>query len=79
MTYFLQVVVLSAHAQTLLSIGSATWLWVTCSQYNILPLVHTCIGEHQCRVVFNHHRGRGHDSVLFLLEKLLKRFANLVS
>ena len=63
-THFLQVVVLTANAQTLLCIGSTTWLWVACTQDDIFPLVHAGVGEHQRRVVLDNHRSRGHDGVL---------------
>ena len=57
MAHLLQVVMLSAHAQTLLAVGTSAGFGIACTQYDILPLVHASVGEHQCRVVLNHHRG----------------------
>ena len=71
-TNFLQVVMLSAHAQALLRVRSATWLWFTCAKDNILPLVHTCVSEHQRWVVLNNHRSRRNDCMTFRLEEFLE-------
>ena len=64
-TYFLQVVVLSAHTQTFLRVGHTTALWLHVTQDDILELVHTCIGKHKGWVVLHYHRSRRHDEVLF--------------
>ena len=53
--HFLEVVVLTAHAQTLLCVGTTAWLRLAGAEDNVFPLVHTCIGEHQRRVVFDDH------------------------
>ena len=55
MAHLFQVVVLAAYAQTLLRIGTATGFGVAGAQNDVLPLVHTGIGKHQCGVVLNHH------------------------
>ena len=78
MTHLFQVVVLAAYAQTLLGVGAATWLGVTCAKDNVFPLVHTRIGEHQCGVIFDYHRCRGHDGMSFRFEKGLERLADFV-
>ena len=72
MTYLLQVVVLTRNAKALLGIGTTAWLWVASAQDNIFPLVHTSISKHQCGVVLNHHRCRGHDGMLLRLEEFLE-------
>ena len=71
-TYLLQVVVLTADAQTLLRIGTAARFRVAGTQNDIFPLVHTCVGEHQRGVVLDNHRCRGHDGVLLRLKELLE-------
>ena len=57
-TYFLQVVVLTANTQTLLTVGTTAWLGVTGTQNNVLPLVHSSISKHQRRVVLYNHWSR---------------------
>ena len=56
-SHFLQVVVLTANAKAFLCIGSSAWLWLTSAENDVFPLVHSCVGEHQRRVVFDNHRG----------------------
>ena len=73
----LKVVVLTTDAQALLCVGTTARFWLACAEYNVLPLVHACIGEHQCGIVLDYHRSRGHDGVAMLLKKLLVRLANL--
>ena len=77
-THLLQVVVLAAHAQTLLRVGTAARLRRARSEDDVFPLVHTCVGEHQCGVVFDYHRRRRLNGVLFRLEKLFERVAYFV-
>ena len=48
------------------------------AENDVFPLVHTGVGEHQCGVVFNHHRSRGNDFVASLLEESLVGFAYFV-
>ena len=79
MSNFLQVIVLTAHAQALLRVGAAAWLGVALAKDNIFPLVHTSVGKHQSGVVLNHHRSRRHNGVSLRLEKLLVRVADFVS
>ena len=52
--------------------------WVV-AQNNVLELVHTCIGEHQCGVIFNDHRSRWDNLVSFRLEKAFERISNFFS
>jgi len=61
--HLLKIVVLTAHAQALLRVGTAPWLGVFGAKDDILPLVHTCICKHQRRVVLDHHRCRRNDDV----------------
>ena len=76
--YLFQVVVLTADTQTLLRVCTATWLWVFLSENDILPLVHTSVGEHQCGVVFHNHRGGGYDGMSLFGEVLLKGLADFL-
>ena len=76
--YFLEVVVLTAHAQALLRVGATARFRVGRAENDVFPLVHTGVGEHQCGVVFNHHRSRGNDFVASLLEESLVGFAYFV-
>ena len=78
MAYFFQVVVLTAHAQTFLGVGAAARLGVACAEYNVFPLVHTCVGEHQRGIVFDDHGGRCYDGVSVLLEIFLVGLADFV-
>ena len=75
-SHFLQIVVLTAHAQTLLAIGGTFPLCRLIAQNNILELVHAGIGKHQCRIVFHNHWSRRHDVVPLALKKGFKRFSN---
>ena len=63
MSYLFQVVVLAADAEALLAVGPPARFRVACTQDDILPLVHTCVGEHQGGVVLHHHRCRRHDGM----------------
>ncbi|OAV75799.1 hypothetical protein Barb7_00554 [Bacteroidales bacterium Barb7] len=61
MPHFLQVVMLSAHAQAFLRIRHAGIFDGHIPQNNVLELVHSRIGKHQCRVTFNNHRCGRHN------------------
>ena len=76
-TYLFEVVVLSAYTQTLLRVGYALALCRAVTQNNILELIHSCISEHKCGVVFHNHRSRGHNKVSLLLEESFERFTYL--
>ena len=78
MADFLQVIMLSADAEALLRVGAAARLGVTCTEYDVLPLVHTGVGKHQGRVILDYHRSRGHNSVSLAGEKSLKRLSYLI-
>ena len=78
-THLFQVVMLTAHAQALLRIGRSLKLRRNVSKNDVLELIHTCIGEHKCRVVLDDHRCRGHDSVSLAAEEIFERFSNFFS
>ena len=78
MSDFFEVVVFSADAQTFLTVGTASRFRVASSEDYIFPLIHSGIGEHQCRVIFNHHGGGGHHSVSLLSKKVLEGFSDFV-
>ena len=57
MAHFLKVVVLSAHAKTLLRVHPTNvFSGVFRAKDNVFPLVHTGICEHQRRVILDNHR-----------------------
>ena len=76
--HFFQVVMLSAYAKTLLRVGPAARFGVARAQNDVFPLVHACVGEHQCGVVFNHHGGRGLYLMSFTLKELFEGVAYFV-
>ena len=71
-SYLLQVIVLSAYAQTFLRVRDSFVFRRVVAQNNIFKLVHTRIGKHQGRVVFNHHWSRRNDVVSFRLKEILE-------
>ena len=70
--YLLQVVVLTRHTQTLLSIGYTRPLAGCITKEDILELVHTSIGKHQRGVILHDHRCRSYNLVLLRTEKVQK-------
>ena len=78
-SHLFEVVMLSAHTETLLRVGTPAWFRVACTEYNIFPLVHTSVGEHKRRVVLNNHRSRRYDCMSFRFEIVLKRIADFIS
>ena len=61
--YFLQVIVLSANAKALLAIRYAGIFDRIIAQDDTLPRVHTGVGEHESRVIFDDHWRRRDDLV----------------
>ena len=57
-TYLFQVIMFSAHAQTLLTVRYSGVFNRVIAQDDTLPRVHTGIGKHQCRIIFDDHRRR---------------------
>ena len=78
-SHFLQVVVFSAYAKTLLRVGNTLVFRRMVAQYDVFKLVHACIGKHQRRVILDDHRCRRHNLMSFRLEKLNKRVADFIS
>ena len=75
----LKVVMLAAHAEALLCVGTAARFGLACAEDDVLPLVHTSVCKHQCWVILDYHRRTRHDGVSFRLEELLERVADFVS
>ena len=73
-----QVVVLAGDTEALLRVGHTRKFAGRVPEEDVLELVHTGIGEHQCRVIFHHHRRGRHDVVAFGLEKVQKSGAYFV-
>ncbi len=76
-SYLLQVVVFSRNAQTFLGVGNACIGSLFVPQKNILELIHSGIGKHECGIVLHHHGGRGNDLVIFGFEKIQESFSYL--
>ena len=71
MAHLFEVIMLTADAQTLLRVRYTAMLDLGITEYNILELVHPCIGEHQGGVALDHHRSRGYDRMALTLEERL--------
>ena len=56
----LQVVMLAAHAETLLGVGLPAALRLTIAEDDVLKLVHAGVREHKGRIVLDYHRSRRH-------------------
>ena len=77
-SHLLQVVVLAAHAKAFLRVGHALAFGLYVAKNDVLELVHTCIGEHQCGVVLDDHWGGRHDKVLFAFKEFLERLPDFI-
>ena len=76
--HFLEIVVLATDAQALLRVCTTTWLRILGAEDDIFPLVHTSVGEHECRIVFDDHGSGGYDGMSLLGEELLEALADFV-
>ena len=76
--HLLEVVVLTTHAKTLLSICNARILCLHIPKDYIFELIHPGIGKHKGRIALNHHRGRGYYMVLLLSKKCHKSGTYLI-
>ena len=74
--HLLQIVVLSAHTEAFLRIRDARVFTGRIAQKYVFELIHARIGEHQCRVVFHHHRCGRNDRVALRREEVGERFAD---
>ena len=72
MSHFFQVIMLSAYTQTFLRVRDSVVFGRVVTQNNIFKLVHPCVGKHQGRVIFYHHRSRGNNVVSFRLKEILE-------
>ena len=77
--HFLQIVVLAAHAQTLLTVGTTAGFGVARAQDDVLPGHHTGVDKHKGGVIFDNHGCAGHDGMSFRFKKLFERIADFVS
>ena len=71
-SYFFQVIMLSANAQAFLRVRDSFIFCRVVTQNNIFELVHPRVSKHQCRVIFNYHWSRGHYLMAFALEETLE-------
>ena len=77
-SYFFQVIMLSAYTQTFLRVRDSLVFRRMVTQNNIFKLVHTRVGKHQRGVVLNHHRSRRHNLVTFTFEETLERVSDFI-
>ena len=77
-SYFFQVIMLSANAQAFLRVRDSFIFCRVVTQNNIFELVHPRISKHQCRVIFNYHWSRGHYLMAFALEETLERVSDFI-
>ena len=75
-SHFLEVVVLSAHAEALLRVRGPVEFCLCISQEDVLELVHSGVGEHQGRVILYDHRSRWHHRVALRGEKIQECLAD---
>ena len=75
-THLLEVVVLAADPQAFLGVRHPGGLGRPVAEEDVLERVHARIGEHQCRVVLQHHGSRRHDVVGLLAEEIEERAAD---
>ncbi len=75
---FFQIVMFATYAQTFLRICNTAIFGRDIAQYNIFELIHSGIGKHQCRIVFNNHRCRRDYLMSLTSEKLFIRFTYLL-
>ena len=75
--HFFKVVVLARHAQAFLAVGHTRPLARRYAKENVLELVHTRVGEHQSRVVFDNHRRTADNLVLLRRKKVFELIAYL--
>ena len=73
--HLFEVIVLAAHAQTLLRVGHTVIFCGFIAENNVFKLVHARIGEHQGGVILDYHGGRRHDLVSLIAEKVFERLA----
>ncbi len=70
MTYRFEVIVLSAYSETFLAVRRPFELGGGIAEEDVLELVHSCIGEHEGRVILYDHGRRGYYSVSLGCEKV---------
>ena len=68
--HIFQIVVLARDAHTLLSIRGTRVLARAQAQEHVLELVHSGVGEQECRIVYRDQRSAGNNRVPSLLKKL---------
>ena len=73
----LEVIMFPTDTQTFLSICHTRVFYRVVAEYYILKLVHTRIGKHQSRVVFDDHRSRWNYFMLFVSKKIEKSLSCL--
>jgi hypothetical protein len=75
--HFLKVVVFPRNAKALLGIGYTPVFGNHVAKEKILELIHTCIGEHQGRVILYDHGCRSNDLVVLALKKIKESLSYL--
>ena len=77
MPNFLQVIVFSGYPETFLRIRDTTVLRTYITKDYILELIHSGVGKHQRRIIFNDHWSRRYNNVPFTLKKIQKLLSDL--
>ena len=77
-SHLLQVVVLAADTQTLLSVAGTRIRRIGIAQEDVFKLVHAGIGEHKGGVVLHDHGGTGYYMMVLALEELQELTAYFV-
>ncbi len=77
MSHGLKVIVLAADPKALLRICRPFHLRHGVSKEDVLELVHTSVGEHERRVILDHHRCGWYDRVALGCKKVQKLLSNL--
>jgi len=62
--------VLAAHAEAFLGVCSPVVGGLGVAQEDVLELVHARVGEHQGRVILDHHRRGRHDGMALRCEEI---------
>ena len=70
---------LSGNSKTFLAVTYTCMLNGSIAQKQILKLIHTCVGKHQCWIILDHQWCRRHCFMLFAFKKLNEGFTNLLS
>jgi len=75
-TYLFQVIVLPRYPEALLRIRNTRRNRWAIAQEDILEWIHSCIREHESRVILDDHRRARNDPMAFRLHELQESFTD---